>query len=95
MTPTAKTFSERREVLRVLERFGKVDVFKGLKYNAAAPSANTFITVFEDQASAEDILRVSPIRYKLISQDEPPASPIAEDGQVDTASHNSSSQETI
>ncbi|KAH8808086.1 hypothetical protein F5884DRAFT_857635 [Xylogone sp. PMI_703] len=68
MTPTAKTFSERREVLRVLERFGKVEFFKGLKYNMAAPSLNAFIAVFEDESSATELFRLRQIRYKLISQ---------------------------
>lgn len=29
--PSARTFSERREVLRVLERFGEVTMFRSLK----------------------------------------------------------------
>lgn len=29
--PTARTFAERREVLRVLARYGEVDVFRSLK----------------------------------------------------------------
>lgn len=29
--PTARTFSERTEVLRVLEKFGQVDYFRSLK----------------------------------------------------------------
>lgn len=31
MYPTAKSFQERREVLRVLERFGEVNVFRSLR----------------------------------------------------------------
>jgi len=31
MHPTARTFSERREVLRVLERFGEVTIFRSYK----------------------------------------------------------------
>jgi hypothetical protein len=31
MNPTARTFSERREVLRVLERFGEVTIFRSYK----------------------------------------------------------------
>jgi hypothetical protein len=29
--PTARSFPERREVLRVIERFGEVEMFKSLK----------------------------------------------------------------
>jgi hypothetical protein len=29
--PTARSFSERREVLRVLERFGEISMFKSYK----------------------------------------------------------------
>lgn len=31
MYPTARTFNERREVLRVLERFGEVTMFRSYK----------------------------------------------------------------
>ncbi len=31
MHPTARSFSEQREVLRVLERFGEVEMFRSLK----------------------------------------------------------------
>jgi hypothetical protein len=31
MHPTARTFSERREALRVLERFGEVTMFRSYK----------------------------------------------------------------
>jgi hypothetical protein len=31
MHPTARTFAERREVLRVLEQFGEVTMFRSLK----------------------------------------------------------------
>lgn len=31
MHPTARTFNERREVLRVLERFGEVTMFRSYK----------------------------------------------------------------
>jgi hypothetical protein len=31
ISPTARTFNERREVLRVLERFGEVTMFRSLK----------------------------------------------------------------
>ena len=31
MYPTARTFAERREVLRVLEQFGEVTMFRSLK----------------------------------------------------------------
>lgn len=36
--PSARTFAERREVLRVLERFGEVTMFRSLKVCIFVPS---------------------------------------------------------
>jgi hypothetical protein len=38
MYPTARTFAERREVLRVLEQFGEVTMFRSLKVEPQLPS---------------------------------------------------------
>lgn len=35
--PTPRSFPERREVLRVLERFGEVSMFRSLKVRSAIP----------------------------------------------------------
>ncbi|PMD15586.1 hypothetical protein NA56DRAFT_709718 [Hyaloscypha hepaticicola] len=65
--PSARTFAERREVLRVLERFGEVTMFKSHKYNPRTPSPNTFLALFVSESAAQDLINASPIRYRLIS----------------------------
>ncbi|KAN0113276.1 hypothetical protein V8E51_006227 [Hyaloscypha variabilis] len=65
--PSARTFAERREVLRVMERFGEVSMFKSNKYSPRTPIPNTFIVLFASAASAQSLINASPIRYRLIS----------------------------
>ncbi|TVY84558.1 hypothetical protein LSUE1_G000743 [Lachnellula suecica] len=66
--PTARTFAERREVLRVLEQFGEVAMFRSLKYRPRAPVSNAFTTLFNTESAATEALNQSPIRYRLVSQ---------------------------
>ncbi|CZT11120.1 uncharacterized protein RAG0_15372 [Rhynchosporium agropyri] len=69
--PIPRTFAEQREVLRVIERFGEVSVFKSLKYEPRRPVPNAFLAVFNTVSSAEEIINVSPLRYNLISETTP------------------------
>ncbi|KIN05772.1 hypothetical protein OIDMADRAFT_97786, partial [Oidiodendron maius Zn] len=67
MHPTARTFSERREVLRVLERFGEVTMFRSYKYHPKNPVPNAFLSVFTDENAAQAVVNASPMRYRLVS----------------------------
>ncbi|CZT41721.1 uncharacterized protein RSE6_01497 [Rhynchosporium secalis] len=81
--PIPRTFAEQREVLRVIERFGEVSVFKSLKYEPRRPVPNAFLAVFNTVSSAEEIINVSPLRYSLIGETTP--SSITETPEDDAA----------
>ncbi|KAH7399843.1 hypothetical protein BKA64DRAFT_466433 [Cadophora sp. MPI-SDFR-AT-0126] len=66
--PTPRTFAEQSEVLRVIERFGEVSVFKSLKYDPHRPIHNAFLAVYNSTSSARELQNVSPLRYRLISE---------------------------
>ncbi|KUJ17903.1 uncharacterized protein LY89DRAFT_732613 [Mollisia scopiformis] len=87
--PTPRTFPERREVLRVLERFGEVSMFRSLKYNRKNhnPVHNAFLALFTTSSSATDLLNASPLRYRLVTSPSEPSSP---DPQTTTFSLNAS-----
>jgi hypothetical protein len=65
--PTPQAFSERREVLRVLERFGEVTMFRSLKYYPRDPVSNAFLALFTSESAAKSAINASPVRYRLIS----------------------------
>lgn len=64
--PTPRTFSERREVLRVLEQFGEVTMFRSLKYHPRTPVPNAFLSIFHDEQAAKKIINTSPIRFRIL-----------------------------
>jgi len=63
--PTVRSFAERREVLRVLEQFGEVAMFRSFKYHPSMPVPNAFLTLFNTESAATKALNQSPIRYRL------------------------------
>ncbi|KAE8449864.1 hypothetical protein EG329_007341 [Mollisiaceae sp. DMI_Dod_QoI] len=75
--PTPRSFAERREVLRVLERFGEVSMFRSLKYNRRHqnPVHNAFITLFASEFSAKELINASPLRYHLVLEPSTPQLP--------------------
>ncbi|TEY44883.1 hypothetical protein BOTCAL_0342g00070 [Botryotinia calthae] len=75
--PSARTFAERREVLRVLERFGEVTMFRSLKYHPISPVQNAFISIFSSATAAQEVINASPVRYRLVVEPDPQASSTA------------------
>ncbi|KAM3066806.1 hypothetical protein ACMFMG_011875 [Clarireedia jacksonii] len=65
--PSARTLAERREVLRVLEGFGEVTMFRSLRHHPLEPVPNAFFAIFASAASVTEIVNASPIRYRLTS----------------------------
>lgn len=61
--------AESREILRLLQGYGKVEMFKNLKYDAL-PTPNTMLAIFESEEAAQKLLRRSPLRFNM-SRDEP------------------------
>ncbi|KAG4431100.1 hypothetical protein IFR05_013418 [Cadophora sp. M221] len=83
--PTPRTFAEQREVLRVIERFGEVSVFKSLKYDPKRPVHDAFLAVYNSESSAQSLENVSPLRYRLIKES---STPSAADSPEDDASNS-------
>ncbi|RDL40361.1 Uncharacterized protein BP5553_00340 [Venustampulla echinocandica] len=78
MFPTPRTFPERREVLRVMEQLGEVEMFRSLKYHPKAPVPNAFLSMFRTEAAAVAALNQSPIRYRLMPNDSQSEDPSTE-----------------
>ncbi|KAJ8062571.1 hypothetical protein OCU04_009096 [Sclerotinia nivalis] len=72
--PSARTFAERREVLRVLERFGEVTMFRSLKHHPISPVQNAFISIFNSATAAQELINASPVRYRLTVEPNPSSS---------------------
>jgi hypothetical protein len=81
--PTPQAFSERREVLRVLERFGEVTMFRSLKYYPRDPVSNAFLALFTSESVAKSAINASPVRYRLISSS--PQSPSSYSPSTDSS----------
>ncbi|KAL8418100.1 hypothetical protein RB594_001645 [Gaeumannomyces avenae] len=60
--PQPESLSERRAVLRLLQRHGEVEMFKKLRSNN-----NSFISVMKTSDAAKDLASRSPITYELIT----------------------------
>ncbi|KAL8393010.1 hypothetical protein RB595_002990 [Gaeumannomyces hyphopodioides] len=60
--PQPESLSERRAVLRLLQRHGEVEMFKKLRSNN-----NSFISVMKSSDAAKDVASRSPITYELIT----------------------------
>ncbi|KAF2453503.1 hypothetical protein BDY21DRAFT_374823 [Lineolata rhizophorae] len=65
VTPAPAGLAESRQVLRVLQRFGEVVMFKNLRYQAENPVPNASLAIFRDDDAAENLLRASPLRFSL------------------------------
>ncbi|KAK5190824.1 hypothetical protein LTR16_007695, partial [Cryomyces antarcticus] len=78
---------ESRQILRVLQRFGDVVMFKNLRYELLVPAPNTALAIYREAESAKNLLRASPLLFTLepvegggaalerepeVSQEEPP-----------------------
>ncbi|KAI9771132.1 MAG: hypothetical protein M1840_002483 [Geoglossum simile] len=65
VTPRTRNINEGRQVLRELERFGPVEMFRSLKYDPETQSPNAALAIYQHTASARQLLDASPIRYHL------------------------------
>ncbi|CAK7203512.1 hypothetical protein SEUCBS139899_006246 [Sporothrix eucalyptigena] len=60
--PAPATLSERRSVLGVLERYGKVELFKKLADNSS------FVCIASSTAMATALIKRSPLQYELLAE---------------------------
>ncbi|MCJ1361737.1 hypothetical protein MMC16_000837 [Acarospora aff. strigata] len=67
--PRPQNLSESRQILRVLERFGEVAMFKNLRYEYQAPAPNSALAIYQHASSASKLLDASPIRFALREAD--------------------------
>ncbi|CAG8953298.1 hypothetical protein HYFRA_00003505 [Hymenoscyphus fraxineus] len=81
MFPTASSFAERREVLRVMEQFGEVVMFRSHKYSPRLPVHNSFLLTYANPASSNNALNNSPIHYRLLTY--PPPPPLSAGQQIE------------
>ncbi|MCJ1383532.1 hypothetical protein MMC17_006646 [Xylographa soralifera] len=61
--PRPRTVTESREVLRVLERYGEVTMFKNLKYEPHAPAPNSALAMYRNVEAAERAMKASPVSF--------------------------------
>ncbi|TQS36514.1 hypothetical protein Golomagni_03036 [Golovinomyces magnicellulatus] len=65
--PSPTSFAQRREVLRIISKYGEVSMFRSLKYHPVSPVGNAFLVIFKTTVAAQAVLNASPIRYRIIS----------------------------
>ncbi|MCJ1396544.1 hypothetical protein MMC18_009435 [Xylographa bjoerkii] len=61
--PRPRTVQESREVLRVLEQYGEVTMFKNLKYEPHAPAPNSALAIYRNAEAAERAMKASPVSF--------------------------------
>ncbi|KAI6915101.1 hypothetical protein KC318_g280 [Hortaea werneckii] len=64
VTPRPSNMGESREMMRLLTRFGEVEYFKNLAYDAY-PAPNTCLAIFREESAAQECLRRTPIRFRM------------------------------
>lgn len=62
--PRVETLAESREILRLMQKFGRVEMFRNFKYDAL-PVANTMIAIYETDEGARKLLEESPLRFVM------------------------------
>ncbi|KAF2812970.1 uncharacterized protein BDZ99DRAFT_246898 [Mytilinidion resinicola] len=63
--PRPANLSESREVFRVLQGFGEVDVYKTLRHERPVGAPNSAFAIYRDPEAAQKALSASPIRFAL------------------------------
>lgn len=66
--PRTETIAEGREVLRLIQQYGRVEMFRNLKYDILS-TPSTMVAIFETEESALELLRASPLRFYMRSED--------------------------
>lgn len=68
LSPRPQGLADSLQILELLQGYGKVEMFKSLKYEAI-PVPNSMIAVFQTEDAARKLLRQSPLRFTLSQQD--------------------------
>ncbi|KAI4799149.1 hypothetical protein E4T44_11881 [Aureobasidium sp. EXF-8845] len=62
--PRIETLAESREILRLMQKYGRVEMFRNFKYDAM-PLANNMIAIYETEEAARSLIKVSPLRFVM------------------------------
>ncbi|CAD0106441.1 unnamed protein product [Aureobasidium uvarum] len=65
--PRVETLAESREILRLVQQYGRVEMFRNFKYDAM-PLANTMIAIYETDDAARKLLEASPLRFVMTAE---------------------------
>jgi len=68
--PRVETLAESREILRLMQTFGRVEMFRNFKYDAQ-PLANNMIAIYESDDAARKLLEESPLRFVMSPEGSP------------------------
>ncbi|KAL3422962.1 hypothetical protein PVAG01_04709 [Phlyctema vagabunda] len=94
MHPNPNSFAERREVFRVIQGFGELEMFRSIKY-LNSDRDTSFVAVFRQTSSAAQLLEAAPLRYTLSPVENPtsPSSNKSEPGETSEDKSGDSSRE--
>lgn len=63
--PRPRNLAESRQILQVLQEYGRVVIYKHLKYEPEAPAHNSAIAIYQNPSSAKDLIDASPLKFEL------------------------------
>lgn len=63
--PRPRNLAESRQLLQVLQEYGRVVMYKHLKYEPEAPAHNSAIAIYQNPSSAKDLIDASPLTFEL------------------------------
>ncbi|PVI08308.1 hypothetical protein DM02DRAFT_720 [Periconia macrospinosa] len=69
IVPRPANLAESREILRVLQRFGPMEMYKHLRHEYFRPMDNVALGIYRDADAARQALDASPIRFSLEIED--------------------------
>ncbi|KAL8695100.1 MAG: hypothetical protein Q9218_000378 [Villophora microphyllina] len=83
MYPRPQNLAESRQVLRVLQQYGEVVMYRHLKYESPTPTLNAALAIYRTQTSAHNVINASPIRFHLQHGDNGWTSKISQDASLE------------
>lgn len=63
--PRPRNLAESRQILQMLQEYGRVVMYKHLKYEPEAPAHNSAIAIYQNPSSAKDLINASPLTFVL------------------------------
>ncbi|KAL8957996.1 MAG: hypothetical protein Q9193_004862 [Seirophora villosa] len=64
ISPRPRNLAESKEVLKVLQQYGEVVMYRHLKYEAPNPTLNAALAIYQSEHSATSAVEASPIRFQ-------------------------------